>query len=395
MRALVVIVLLLAAPASARAYSVLAHEAMIDAVWEAQLVPTLTRKFPQATADAVMNARAYAYGGSLIQDLGYYPFGSRLFSNLVHYVRSGDFVGALVRESQTLDEYAFALGALAHYASDNAGHSLAVNRAVPMVYPKLRAQFGDEVLYGDSPARHVMVEFAFDVMQLARGTFRADIYQDLIGFEVATPVLDRAFRDTYGLSLEDVFGDVDLAIGTYRKAASDLVPNITRAAWRDKRDEILERNPTLTEEKFIFGLTRQQYEETYGTTYRRPGFFARMVIAIFKVLPKIGPFRPLAFEPLTPETEKLFIDSFEASVARYAESLRDVRAGTLALGDTDLDTGRRPARGRNELADRTYADLVKELTGRNFAGVTPALRAAIDAYYTLPPAGGRVSTSSR
>ena len=186
MRALVVIVLLLAAPASARAYSVLAHEAMIDAVWEAQLVPTLTRKFPQATADAVMNARAYAYGGSLIQDLGYYPFGSRLFSNLVHYVRSGDFVGALVRESQTLDEYAFALGALAHYASDNAGHSLAVNRAVPMVYPKLRAQFGDEVLYGDSPARHVMVEFAFDVMQLARGTFRADIYQDLIGFEVAT-----------------------------------------------------------------------------------------------------------------------------------------------------------------------------------------------------------------
>ncbi len=395
MRALVVIVLLLAAPASARAYSVLAHEAMIDAVWDAQLAPTLARRFPHASAEAVLRARAYAYGGSLIQDLGYYPFGSRLFSNLVHYVRSGDFVQALVRESQDINEYAFALGALAHYASDNAGHSMATNRAVPMVYPKLRAQYGDEVLYAESPARHVMVEFAFDVTQLARGTFRADVYQDLIGFEVATPVLDRAFRDTYGLSLEDVFGDVDLAIGTYRKAASDLVPGITRAAWREKRDDILARNPGLTEEAFLFGLTRQQYEETYGSTYRRPGFLSRMVVAIFKVLPKFGPFRPLAFEPLTPEIETLFLQSFEASVARYADELRSVRAGTLALRDTDLDTGQQPARGRNELADDTYADLVKELTTRDFAGVTPALRAAIAAHYALPPAGGRASTSSR
>jgi hypothetical protein len=384
----------LSAPRAAGAYSVLAHEAMIDAVWDTQLAPTLKRKFPQASAEALLQARAYAYGGSLIQDLGYYPFGSRLFSNLVHYVRSGDFVEALVRESQTVNEYAFALGALAHYASDNAGHSIAVNRAVPIVYPKLREEFGDEVLYADSPGRHIMVEFAFDVTQLARGTFRADIYQDLIGFEVATPLLDRAFRETYGLSLEDVFGDVDLAVGSYRKAASDLVPNITRAAWREKRDEILERNPGLTVEKFLFGLTRQQYEKRYGTTYRRPGFFARMVVAIFKVLPKFGPFRPLAFEPLTPELEKLFVASFDASVARYSDTLQDVGAGRLALGNTDLDTGGRDPRGRNELADETYADLVKELTKRNFVGVTPALKAAIDAHYALPPAG-RASISSR
>ena len=381
MRVLVVLVLLLAAPASARAYSVLAHQAMIDAVWDAQIAPTLTGTFPHTSAADLLGARAYAYGGSLIQDLGYYPFGSTLFSNLVHYVRSGDFVQALLRESQDVNEYAFALGALAHYASDNAGHPLAVNRAVPMVYPKLREKFGEEVLYAQSPARHVMVEFAFDVAQLARGTFRADVYQDLIGFEVATSVLDRAFRDTYGLSLEDVFGDVDLAVGTYRKAASDLVPDMTRAAWRETRDEILERNPGLTEETFVFGLTRQQYEDTYGTTYRRPGFFARVVVAAFKVLPKFGPFRPLAFEPLTAETEKLFLDSFDASVARYGESLIDARAGRLMLGDTDLDTGERPARGRNELADETFADLVEELTKRNFGGVTPALRAVIDAHF--------------
>ena len=359
MRALVIFLLLLAAPASARAYSVLAHEAMIDAVWDTHLAPTLKAKFPDATADALDRARAYAYGGSLIQDLGYYPFGSKLFSNLVHYVRSGDFVEALVRESQTVDEYAFALGALAHYASDTAGHPQAVNRVVPIVYPKLREEFGDEVLYVDSPSRHVMVEFAFDVTQLARGTFRADAYQDFVGFEVATPVLDRAFRATYGLSLEDVFGDVELAIGTYRKAASETIPDITRAAWREKRDEILERNPSLTEEAFVFGLTRQQYEERYGTNYRRPGFFARMVVAIFKVLPKFGPLRPLAFEPLSAETEKMFLASFDAAVARYEAALRETRQGGLALDNADLDTGQPLQPGRNSLADETLAELAE------------------------------------
>jgi len=394
-RALAVILLLLAAPASARAYSVLAHEAMIDAVWDAQLAPTIKRRFSAASDDAIRQARAYAYGGSLIQDLGYYPFGSRLFSNLVHYVRSGDFVQSLIREARDPNEYAFALGALAHHTSDSAGHSMAVNRVVPMVYPKLRDEFGQEVLYADSPSRHVMVEFAFDVTQLARGTFRADVYQDLLGFEVATPVLDRAFRQTYGLSLEDVFGDVDLAIGTYRKAASELIPDITRAAWREKRDEILERNPGLTEQAFVFGLTRQQYEDRYGNQYRKPGFFARVVVGIFNVLPKFGPLRPLAFEPLTRETEKLFLESFDASVAQYRDALRQVRAGTLALGDTDLDTGRPSARGRNELADETFAGLSKELKKTNFAGVPPELRAAIDAHYALPPGGGRAAISSR
>jgi hypothetical protein len=177
-------------------YSVLAHEALVDQVWDDQLAPILRQTFPRTSADGLRRARAYAYGGSLIQDLGYYPFGNRFFSNVVHYVRSGDFVEALIRESRSVDEYAFALGALAHYASDNAGHPIAVNRVVPILYPKLREKHGPEVLYADSPARHVMVEFAFDVLQVARGAFRSDVYQELIGFEVAAPVLERAFRAT-------------------------------------------------------------------------------------------------------------------------------------------------------------------------------------------------------
>src|SRR5262249_5397182 len=159
----------------------------------------------------------------------------------------------------TVDELAFALGALAHYASDNEAHPIAVNRALPIMYPKLRAKYGDTVLFTDSPGRHVMVEFAFDVLQVARGTFKADAYQDLIGFEVSTPLLERAFRETYGLELKDVFGDVDLAIGTYRRAASTIIPDVTRVAWREKRKEILAATPDVAEASFVYTMTTADY----------------------------------------------------------------------------------------------------------------------------------------
>lgn len=177
----------------------LAHQAIVDAVWDDAIVPLLRQRFPGTPADRIAAARAYAYGGSVIQDLGYFPFGSKRFTNLVHYVRSGDFVEALIREATSAEEYAFALGALAHYACDNFGHPLAVNRAVPLHYPKLRARFGDSVIYAESPAQHVMVEFAFDVLQVAGAGYASQAsqaYRDRIGFEVAKPVLERAFHAT-------------------------------------------------------------------------------------------------------------------------------------------------------------------------------------------------------
>jgi hypothetical protein len=372
---------LLAAPSNASAYSVLAHEAVIDVMWDDQLAPILKQQFPDASAAALRKARAYAYGGSLIQDLGYYPFGSRLFSNLVHYVRSGDFVEALVRDSQNVNDYAFALGALAHYTSDTLGHPIAVNRAVPIIYPKLGAKYGPEVLYGDSPTRHVMVEFAFDVLEVARGAFKSDAYQELIGFEVATPLLERAFRETYGLELRDVFGNTDMAIGTYRHAVSKTVPDMTRMAWREKRDEILASTPGVTEREFVYSMTRRQYEDAFGTTYRKPGVLARFVVMVFKIIPKFGPFKPLAFEPLTPETERMFRESFSATCARYRASLRALRVGQLGLSDLDLDTGHPSARGANPLADETYSDLLDELADRKFASVPAALRRCINQHY--------------
>src|SRR5580693_7011533 len=143
--AAVILVLLLCANSSL-AYSVLTHEEIIDLVWTDEIRPLLLTRFPGLTEEQITEAHAYAYGGAVIQDLGYYPFGSMEFSDLVHYVRSGDFVRELLLESQNADEYAFALGALAHYASDITGHP-AVNQAVAIEYPKLRAKYGNSVKY--------------------------------------------------------------------------------------------------------------------------------------------------------------------------------------------------------------------------------------------------------
>lgn len=360
---------------------------MIDAAWDDLLLPMLRQKYPGASAQQLAAARAFAYGGSLIHDLGYYPFGSRLFSNLLHYVRTGDFVAALVRESRDVSEYAFALGAVAHYAADNLGHSIAVNRAVPIMYPKLRQEYGPEVLYAESPSRHLMVEFAFDVLQVAGGSFKADVYQQLIGFEVATPVLERAFQETYGLELRELFGDIDLAIGTYRYATSRLIPDITRAAWRDKRDEILQRTPEITESGFVYTMTRRQYEDAFGTNYRKPGLLARFVVALFKILPKVGPLKPLAFEPLTAEAARMFVASFEAAGERYRTALRAARAGRFGLPDSDLDTGKPTARGVNSLADETYDDLLARHADHKFCGISPQLRVHISTHFSTRATG--------
>jgi hypothetical protein len=349
----------------ARAYSVLAHEANIDVMWESAIVPVLKQRFPRATADELLDARAYAYGGCVIQDLGYYPFGSHFFSDLVHYVKSGDFVWKLITDAKDVDELAFGLGALAHYAADSSGHPLAVNRVVPMMYPKLREKYGDRVTYAQSPKNHVLVEFSFDVVQAASGVYVTEAYRKFIGFKVAMPALEHAFRETYGIEMRDLFNDVDLAIGTYRHAVSELIPEMTKVAWRDKQKEILKVSPQMQEAKFVFRLTRRQYEQEYAVDYEKPKWWARLFGAIFKLVPKIGPFRPLSFKVPTPEAEQLFLQSFAATQQRYRTLLAEARRTEFKLPNLDLDTGYPAAPGEYSLADATCAKLVKKLDKQN------------------------------
>jgi hypothetical protein len=368
------------------AYAVLAHQALIDTVWESHLKPLLKAKYPDATEDELSAAQAYAYGGSIIQDMGYYPHGSALFSDLTHYVRSGDFVLALLRNAQNLDDYAFALGALSHYATDNQGHRLATNRAVPLLYPKLEKKFGDTVTYEDDTLAHVKTEFGFDVLQVAQERYAPSSYHDFIGFEVSRPLLDQAFQDTYGLELNGVLADEEKALNSYRRDVSKLIPEATRVAWSLKSKEIQEDEPGATQRKFLFNLSRAQYEKEWGSDYQRPSRKERFLAFLYKLLPKIGPLRVLQLKTPTPETEKMFEESFNASVQEYQKLLGEERKGTLRLPNLNFDVGRETVGGKYRLNDDAHAQLLHKLAERNFACVSPNLRQEILSFFSLADA---------
>jgi hypothetical protein len=382
---LIALTALLFSARPAHAYSVLTHEAIIDAAWDGSIAPILRRRF-HPSADALRRARGFAYGGSMIQDIGYYPLSGLLFGELAHYVRSGDFVMAMVREARTVDEEAFALGALSHYIADTSGHPLAINVAVPLMYPKLAARYGTRVTYEDDPTAHLRTEFGFDVVQVAHGDYLPQSYRDFIGFEVATPLVERAFEATYGLRLNDVFPNLDLAIGTFRRAVSTIIPAMTKVAWETRRDDIERRFPKTTREHFLFTLTREDYEQQWGRQYQKPGALHVVLSWLFRLMPKVGPFRVLAFKAPTREAERLFLASFDRTVGRYREALDQVARNRLSLEDVNFDTGHAVRAGDYRLVDNAYAHWVNKLDHQHFAGSSRSIRTNILAFYANPEA---------
>jgi hypothetical protein len=373
-------------PSRTSAYSVLAHEAIIDVAWGNNIKPLLLKRFPNLTPDQLREAHGYAYGGAIIQDIGYYPHGSMFFSDLMHYVRSGDFVTALLRDSKDANEYAFALGALSHYAADNDGHRIGTNHAVPVLYPKLRAKYGDVVTYEQDPLAHVKTEFGFDVIEVAKQRYAPDAYHDFIGFEVAKTLLEQAFCETYGLDLITVLTDEDKVLGSYRRAVSRLIPEATRVAWTLKKDEIEKDQPGVTKRKFLYNLKRASFEKQWGKDYQKPTPWERFLAFLYKILPKFGPLRVLQLRTPTPQTERMFEASFNAAVDRYQENLRQVDADRLQLANDNFDVGEITPPGVYGMNDDTHAKLLDRLAAQKFAGTTPEIRAELLSFYGDPNA---------
>jgi hypothetical protein len=380
---LIVIFLVLLSPLSSKAYSVFAHEAIIDASWEKSILPLLKQKYPSATDADIKLARSYAYGGSLIADMGYFPFGNPYFTNLVHYVRSGDFVENLLSEAQNINEYAFAIGALSHYLTDQYGHSLGTNLAVPIVYPKIGQKFGSVVTYDEDNISHKRMEFAFDVLQTARGNYLPQSYHDFIGFNVARPVLERAFLKTYGEDINKVFGNLSLSISTFRWTIKSLFPSLTRTAWAIKKNDILKTNPTLKSRKFHYRIKRKEYYQEFGREREKPKFKEWIYSVIIQILPKIGPLKSLRFKDPGPEGEKLFIKSFDTTTVHYALALSTLQnTGHIDLANIDFDTGKVTAPGEYGLADQTYSLMVIELQDEKFNSLTAPLKDNILNFYS-------------
>jgi hypothetical protein len=362
------------------AYSVLTHEEMVDLVWSDELRPLLLQRFPTLTEDQLTVAHAYAYGGAVIQDLGYYPFGSVEFSNLVHYVRSGDFVRELLAQSQDANEYAFALGALAHYTSDVAGHP-AVNEAVAIEYPKLRAKYGNSVKYAEDHTAHLKTEFGFDMVQVAKNRYASQQYHNFIGFQVSKPLLERTFPVVYGLELKDVLPQEDLAVSSYRFAISRMIPELTQVALRTHQKDMMREEPDFAKKKFLYRLSRSDYEKEWGKDYAKAGFITRVSAVLLRYTPKIGPFKAMAFKNPTPDTENKYFESINTTVDQYRAHLQEVRAGSLQLRNMDLDSGKETVAAEYTLTDEAYAKLLSQLTERKFDRTSAELRDNILNFY--------------
>jgi hypothetical protein len=377
---ILVIILIVFNSLSCKAYSVLTHEAIIDANWDHVLLPLLKQKFPDASAQELKTAHAYAYGGAVVPDMGYYPFGSKLFTNLLHYARSGDFVQAALNEAQNLNEYAFALGILCHYNADKYGHKLGVNVCVPIIYPKMKKKFGDTVTYDNDHLSHLRTEFAFDVLQTARGNYSSETYHDYIGFQVSKPLLERAFFKTYGLDVNDLFGDFSRTVATFRWVVKSFFPTITKAAWSARSNQIRKASPNATGRSFIYRMHRKNYRHEFGN--EKPRFFVKVLSAFIEILPKIGPLRVLKFKVPGPDAERIFIKSFDSSVSHYQNNIVQIQKGNIVLSDINFDTGEKTAPAEYGLTDKTYAQWLLKLQDKNFETISPLIKQNILNFYS-------------
>ena len=357
------------------AESVLSHEEVIDIAWDSDIKPALLKRFPQATAEELKKAHAFAYGGSVVDDVGYYPLSNQKFTDLLHYVRTGDFVANMLRESRDLDEYAFALGVLSHYVTDFLGHH-AINQSVPVEYPKLRVIYGPRVTYEDNHNAHLRTEFSFDVLEVAKHRYNAAQYHDFIGFQVSEDLLERAFADTYGASLDDLLHFDDLTLATFRFSVSKVIPEITQVAIATHKPAQVTEKSDKAKQEFVYHISRADYEKEFGSKYRRPGFFARILGFFLRLIP-FGPARVLGYRNPTPETEDMFFRSMDRVITHYHEFVSQVNAGDLRFPDLNLDTGALTRPGEYALADKTYADLLRRLAHKHFANVSPELKANI------------------
>ena len=385
--ALFLLMMLVADPYPSRAYSVLSHQEVVDLAWKDHIAPLLMQRFPQTTPEALTEAHAYAYGGCIIQDIGYYPFGSHYFSDLLHYVRTGDFVNNLIDDATDVNELAFALGALAHYSADTNGHP-AVNHATAAEYPKLQQKFGNSVTYDEDPVAHLQTEFGFDVVEVVHNRYAPQDYHNFIGFQVSTQLIERAFRDTYGFEVNQVLTHEDLAIGTYRKTVSSLLPKMTNVAVVKFGKQVEKDNPGYDARKMRYRISKSEYEKNWGTTYQEPKKSARMMAFFIDLMPKIGPLKGLKLRMPSADSQQAFLHSMNETVDHYNAYLDQLRKqpvgrAQLDLPDRDLDTGVLTAPGEYKLADFTYSRLLAQVVKHPDTSIPPSLHDRLLAFYQV------------
>ncbi|MGA2296761.1 MAG: zinc dependent phospholipase C family protein [FCB group bacterium] len=353
------VVITLLFPLHSFAFGILAHEANIDNAWEKSIRPLLKIKYPRATDSALQVAHSYAYGGAIIPDIGYYPFCSAFFTNLIHYVDNGDFINTLIDSAQDVNEYAFALGVLSHYFTDEFGHPLCTNHVVPVLFPELQKEFGDIITYEQAETEHSRVEYGFDVVQTAIGNYKTEDYHSFIGFQVSQPLLERAFLKTYKFELKQIFNSLSIEIALFRFTVNNIVPELTRDAYRIRKSIISELNPLEEKDKYEYNIDKVAYEKEFGTIPIK----AIVLSFIVGLIPKIGPLEVYKFKEPSPEVLDLFkktMNTILLNYSKYLKRLRTAHKRSPRLENINFDTGKKTVIGDYKLADETYRELIKK-----------------------------------
>jgi hypothetical protein len=378
--------LLLVCP-PAGAYSLQTHEQLIDLTWQSSIVPLLRSRYPNITPQELERARSYAYAGSVIQDIGYYPFGDSFFSDLTHYVRTGDFIVHLFREAKDANQLAFAVGALSHYIGDNIGHSQATNRAVPVEFPKLAAKYGPVVTFGEDEHAHIQTEFAFDINEIAHHRLAPLPYLRHVGLNVPTAQLATAFYETYGLS-ED-FSKARLRrvnVGGFRFAVRSFIPRIAYAVTILHRSRMPADSTSPELLKLEAEVARVTAENHWNDYRKKAGIGTYTLAGFIYIVPKIGPLKLLAIKGPSNQTEEEYVRSVNQCTDALSAVVNRFGIPHQALPNRDLDTGAPVRPGAYRLTDETYAKLLHRLVADPHHTVPPGLKSDIVNYYADPDA---------
>jgi hypothetical protein len=406
LRTFALVFLLVLGRSQTRAYSLMTHELLIDLTWQDSIVPLLLSRYPNLTPAQLQQARAYAYGGCVIQDMGYYPFGDKFFSDLTHYVRSGDFVVSLFRNAHNANELAFAVGALSHYIGDSVGHPEATNLAVPLEFPKLRKRYGPLVNYAEGKHQHVQTEFAFDIDQISQHHMAPLSFLRHVGLKVPRRQLDIAFYETYGIADFSEYRGGRFNIREYRFAVRTFIPRIAYAVTvLHRRHEPVE--PDTPDAIEIRKQVASASAENHWDKYRRKAGLETYTLAgLLFILPKVGPLTLVNVKGPNQQTEAAYLHSLMLSLETMRTSLDrftppqkggsadsgtgDPPASAIdphhPLPNRDLDTGHVVAPGGYSLTDETYADLLHRLTQTSKTPIPPGIVRDIQAYYADPKA---------
>lgn len=383
------LLLVVAAPQCGFGYATFTHEELIDLAWNDSIRPLLLQRYPGTTETGLREAHAFAYGGCLIQDLGYYPFGKELFSDLTHYVRSGDFVLALLGDAQNVNEFAFAIGALSHYVGDSIGHSEGINPSTAITFPDLERQYGPIVTYEEDPIAHVRTEFGFDVAQTAFFRYAPYEYRKRIGFRVSRAVLERAYYETYGLTVRSILGPTIGAMSSYRVGVRRVIPLFAKATIVNVRRHLPPDQPGPALQHLLARISKTDYATNWNQYQHGSSLEDHILGIIVRLIPKIGILKILAVKPPSAQTEELFVKSLNVAVTQFQALLEELSKrplSELTLDNRDLDTGSKVKPGVYRLTDRAYAELLDKATAKPGLPIPPALREDILAYYANPEA---------